>query len=247
VPTRTSDGDLSLNVRSATGRRDAKAMQRGWPFRRTSLTGPKFEITLTLQTGTILEHTPDRATNNGQYFGRSPDMAGDSGQKFISRNRPPRVQITYDDPYDAERKIELPFVMGVMSDLSGPASDVAKPEVADRTFLDIDMDNFESRMAAIEPGTSFQVANKLGDGAGEKLSVSLKFRKMEDFGPAAVARQVPALAKLLEARNQLANLLRYMDGKVDAEAKLKKLLSDKDLMAALNQRAAESSGTGNDD
>lgn len=174
-------------------------------------------------------------------------MAGDSGQKFISRNRPPRVQITYDDPYDAERKIELPFVMGVMSDLSGPASDVAKPEVADRAFLDIDMDNFESRMAAIEPGTSFQAANKLGDGTGEKLSVSLKFRKMEDFGPAAVARQVPALAKLLEARNQLANLLRYMDGKVDAEAKLKKLLSDKDLMAALSQRAAESSGTGNDD
>lgn len=167
-------------------------------------------------------------------------MAGDSGQKFISRNRAPRVQITYDDPYDANRKIELPFVMGVLSDLSGPTPGVEKPEVADRKFLDIDMDNFEGRMAAIEPGTSFQVENKLGDEGGEKLSVSLRFKKMEDFGPAAVARQVPALAKLLEARNQLSNLLRYMDGKVDAEAKLKKLLSDKELLAALGQLQLES-------
>ena len=166
-------------------------------------------------------------------------MAGDSGQRFIGRNRPPRVQITYEDPYDAERKVELPFVMGVLSDLSGPTPGVEKAEVADRGFLDIDMDNFGGRMAAIEPGTSFKVPNKLGDEAGEKLSVSLRFKKIEDFGPAAVARQVPALAKLLEARDQLANLLRYMDGKVDAESQLKKLLSDKELMAALSNRKTE--------
>jgi len=166
-------------------------------------------------------------------------MAGDSGQKFIGRNRPPRVQITYEDPYDAERKIELPFVMGVFSDLSGPNPGVEKPEVADRKFLDIDMDNFGSRMAAIEPGTSFQVENKLGDATGEKISVSLKFKKIEDFSPAQVASQVPALAKLLEARTQLKNLLLFMDGKVDAEAKLKKLLSDKELLAALGERQAQ--------
>lgn len=174
-------------------------------------------------------------------------MAGDSGQKFIGRNRPPRVQITYEDPYDAERKIELPFVMGVLSDLSGPNPGVEKPEVADRKFLDIDMDNFESRMAAIEPGTSFQVTNKLGDTTGEKLAVSLRFKKIEDFSPAQVASQVPALAKLLEARTQLKNLLLFMDGKVDAEAKLKKLLSDKELLAALGERQGQATGTDSSD
>jgi len=100
------------------------------------------------------------------------------------------------------------------------------------------MDNFENRMAAIQPGITMRVENKLGDESGEKLSVNLKFEKMGDFTPAAVARQVPATAKLLEAREQLANLLRYLDGKVAAEDQLKKLLSDPQLMAALNERAA---------
>ncbi|MDK9695590.1 MAG: type VI secretion system contractile sheath small subunit [Siculibacillus sp.] len=167
-------------------------------------------------------------------------MASNSGQAFIKRNRPPRVQISYEDPYDAEKLVELPFVLGVMSDLSGNASEVARPDFADRTFLDFDMDNFENRMSAIKPGVSFKVENKLGDGGGggEKMSVKLQFGKMEDFGPAAVARQVPALAALLEARTQLANLLRYMDGKVSAEDALKKLLADPQLMALLKDRAA---------
>jgi len=169
---------------------------------------------------------------------------GDSGQKFIKLNRPPRVQIQYQDPYDAERMIELPFVMGVMSDLSGNASPVEKPPVAERKFLDIDMDNFDKRMAAIRPGARFRVANKLGSdgGASEQLGVELTFEKMEDFSPAAVARQVPVLAKLLKAREQLANLQRYMDGKVAAEDRLKELLNDPDLMRLLrDRRAAEAS------
>ena len=165
-------------------------------------------------------------------------MATDSGQKFIRRNRAPRVHITYEDPYDAERLIELPFVMGVLSDLSGNNSAVEKPKVEERKFLEFDMDNFENRMAAIEPGVTMRVENKLGDESGEKLTVNLKFEKMADFTPAAVARQVPATAKLLEARKQLANLLRYLDGKVAAEDQLKKLLSDPQLMSALNERAA---------
>jgi type VI secretion system protein ImpB len=86
-----------------------------------------------------------------------------------------------------------------------------------------------------------RVTNKLGDESGEKLSVNLRFDKMADFTPAAVARQVPATAKLLEAREQLANLLRYMDGKVAAEDQLKKLLSDPQLMTALQERAATQS------
>ena len=165
-------------------------------------------------------------------------MATDSGQKFIRRNRAPRVHITYEDPYDAERLIELPFVMGVLSDLSGNNAGVEKPKVEERKFLEFDMDNFESRMAAIEPGVTMRVTNKLGDESGEKLSVNLKFEKMADFTPAAVARQVPATAKLLEAREQLANLLRYLDGKVAAEDQLKKLLSDPQLMTALHERSA---------
>ncbi len=160
-----------------------------------------------------------------------------SGQKFISRNRKPRVHITYEDPYDAERLVELPFVMGVMADLSGNNSTVAKADMNDRAFLDIDMDNFDKRMAAVEPGLTMKVPNKLGDGeGGDKLGVNMKFSKMEDFAPAAMARQVPAMAKLLQAREQLANLLRYMDGKVAAEDSLKKLLADPQLMAAMKQK-----------
>jgi type VI secretion system protein ImpB len=162
-----------------------------------------------------------------------------SGQKFISRNRKPRVHITYEDPYDAEKLIELPFVMGVLADLSGNSSDVAKADMNDRAFLDIDMDNFDKRMAAIEPGLAMKVANKLGDESGEKLSVKLTLKKMEDFSPAAVARQIPATAKLLQAREQLSNLLRYMDGKSAAEGSLKKLLADPQLMAALKEKLAD--------
>ncbi|MGD0561464.1 MAG: type VI secretion system contractile sheath small subunit [Roseiarcus sp.] len=163
-----------------------------------------------------------------------------SGQKFISRNRKPRVHITYEDPYDAERLVELPFVMGVMADLSGNNSAVAKPDMNDRGFLDIDMDNFDKRMAAIEPGLTMKVPNKLGGGeGGDKLSVNLKFSKMEDMSPAAIARQIPATAKLLAAREQLSNLLRYMDGKVAAEDSLKKLLADPQLMSAMKQKLSQ--------
>jgi type VI secretion system protein ImpB len=163
----------------------------------------------------------------------------DSGQKFIRRNRAPRVHITYEDPSNAEKLIELPFVMGVMADLSGNAPGVEKPDVAQRKFLDVDMDNFENRMAAIQPGVNFRVRNKLGEATDEKMQVGLRFNKMDDFKPAQVARQVPALAKLLEARDQLKNLQLYMDGKADAEKKLRELLKDPALMAALQERASK--------
>ena len=163
----------------------------------------------------------------------------DSGQKFIRRNRAPRVHITYEDPTDADKLIELPFVMGVMADLSGNAPGVEKEDIATRKFLDVDMDNFENRMAAIQPGISMRVRNKLGEATDEKMQVNLRFNKMDDFKPAQVARQVPALAKLLEARDQLKNLQLYMDGKADAEKKLRELLKDPALMAALKERAAK--------
>ena len=161
----------------------------------------------------------------------------DSGQKFIKRNRAPRVHISYQDPYDTETLVELPFITGVMADLSGNTPGVEKADVGERKFLDIDMDNFDKRMEAIAPGVSFRVDNKLGDGAeNEKMGVNLRFNKMDDFKPAAVAMQVPALAKLLEARQQLKNLQTYMDGKADAEKKLQELLKDPELMAAMRDK-----------
>ncbi|MCU0831470.1 MAG: type VI secretion system contractile sheath small subunit [Rhizobiaceae bacterium] len=175
-------------------------------------------------------------------------MSSDNGQKFIKRNRPPRVQISYEDPGDAEKVVELPFVMGVMADLSGNASPVEKPAMASRTFADVDMDNLDAYMASIKPAVSMKVENRLGSEAGgEKLGVTLTFSKMADLEPAAVVRQIPALNALLEAREQLANLQRYMDGKVAAEDKLKELLSNPELLKAMAERQtpepAKSDGT----
>src|SRR5271168_1834148 len=128
-------------------------------------------------------------------------MAKDSGQRFIRRNRPPRVHITYENPANAEEKVEIPFVMGVMADLSGNTPGVEKEAlIADRKFLEFDMDNLDARMAAIQPGVSFRVENKLAENPSERMGVQLRFNKMADFEPAAVVRQVPPLKKLLDAR-----------------------------------------------
>jgi type VI secretion system protein ImpB len=158
-----------------------------------------------------------------------------SSQKFIARNRAPRVQIEYDvELYGAEKKIQLPFVMGVLADLSGkPAEPLAS--VADRKFLEIDVDNFDARMKAMKPRVAYQVPNTLtGEG---NLNVELTFDSMDDFSPAAVARKVDALAKLLEAREQLSNLITYMDGKTNAEELVAKLLQDPALMQSLASQA----------
>lgn len=163
-------------------------------------------------------------------------MASDSATGFIKRNRPPRVQISYADPHDAEKQVELPFVMGVMSDLSGNASEVEKPAIAEREFAQISQDTLDDYMESVEPAVALTVPNQLDPDAGDKLSVSLTFRKMDDLNPAEVARQVPALNKLLEARQQLANLQRYMNGKVGAQDQLQALLADPKLMAALEDR-----------
>jgi type VI secretion system protein ImpB len=161
--------------------------------------------------------------------------ADSNGRKLIRRNRPPRVHITYENPANAEEKIELPFVMGVMADLSGNSPGVEKDEVGNRKFREMDMDNFEKRMEAISPGVSLRVKNKLRTEPDEKLAVTLRFDKPADFSPTAIANQVPALKKLLDERTQLANLLRYMDGKAAADQLLRKLLKDPQLMAALQQ------------
>ena len=159
-------------------------------------------------------------------------MAKESSQKFIARNRAPRVQIEYDvEVYGSEKKVNLPFVMGVLADLSGKPAEPLPP-VADRKFLDIDVDNFDSRMKALKPRVAFQVPNTLtGEG---NLNVELTFESMDDFSPAAVARKVDALAKLLQARTQLANLGTYLDGKAGAEKLIAEALKDPALLQSLS-------------
>lgn len=154
-----------------------------------------------------------------------------SGQKFIARNRAPRVQIEYDvEIYGAERKIQLPFVMGVMADLVGKPLE-PQASIDDRKFMDIDIDNFDERMKALKPRVAFQVDNTL-NGEG-KLNVELTFESMDDFSPDAIARKVEPLSKLLEARTQLSNLLTYMDGKNGAEELIGKILQDPTLLQSL--------------
>ncbi len=162
-------------------------------------------------------------------------MAADKSTDFIKRNRPPRVNISYEDPYDSEKTVELPFVMGVMSDLSGNASPVEKEAMEDRDFVDVTAASLDDYMESVAPGLSFNVDNKLGE-EGERLGVNLEFHSMDDFEPAAVARQIPALKKLLEARQHLANLQRYMNSKPKAQEQIKQLLNDPELMAALAAR-----------
>ena len=168
-----------------------------------------------------------------------------SSQKFIARNRAPRVQIEYDvELYGSEKKVQLPFVMGVMADLSGKPTEPLPP-VADRKFLEIDVDNFDDRMKSMKPRAAFRVPNTL-TGEGE-LSVDITFESMDDFSPAAIARKVEPLRKLLEARTQLSNLLTYMDGKTGAEELLNKVLADPTLLQALASSPKPDGAGGQDD
>ena len=154
-----------------------------------------------------------------------------SSQKFIARNRAPRVQIEYDvELYGAEKKMQLPFVMGVLADLSGKPAEPLAP-VAERKFVDIDVDNFDARMKAMKPRVAFQVPNTLtGEG---NLSIDLSFESMDDFTPGAIARRVDSLSQLLAARQQLANLITYMDGKTGAEELIARVIKDPALLQSL--------------
>jgi type VI secretion system protein ImpB len=154
-----------------------------------------------------------------------------SSQKFIGRNRAPRVQIEYDvELYGAQKKVQIPFVMGVMSDLSGDSKEPL-PGVDERKYMAVDVDNFDERMKSMKPRVAISVPNTL-TGQGN-LQVDLTFESMDDFSPAAVARKVDATNKLLEARSQLSNLITYMDGKAGAEDLIAKVLNDPALLKSL--------------
>jgi len=162
-------------------------------------------------------------------------MARESSQKFVGRNRPPRVQLEYDvEVYGAEKKVAVPFVMGGMSDLSG-TNGSELPPVADRKPLDISSENFDSRLKAMRPRINCKVANKLSSEGGE-MRVDLTFESMNEFSPAEVAKKIEPLNKLLEARTHLANLVTYMDGKTGAEDLIAKILNDPALLKALAEK-----------
>lgn len=169
-------------------------------------------------------------------------MSG-SSQKFIARNRAPRVQIEYDvELYGAEKKVQLPFVMGVMSDLAGK-SEVEQPGIADRKFLEIDVDNFDDRMKSMAPRAAFTVPNTLtGEG---NMAVDITFESMNDFSPAAIAAKVEPLKELLDARTQLSNLMTYMDGKSGAEDLIAKIMQDPALLKTLAAQPAPAADSEN--
>lgn len=147
-----------------------------------------------------------------------------SSQKFIARSRPPRVQINYDvERYGAVQAVQLPFVIGVMADLSGSPAE-ALSSIVDRRFLEFDIDNFEERLLSCGPRVAFAVPDTL-TGEGE-LVVDLVFESMDDFDPGVIAAKVEPLNRLLQARRLMVSLLTYIDGRLDAEDLLAETVSD---------------------
>ncbi len=165
----------------------------------------------------------------------------ESIQHKLDRVRPPRVQITYDvEIGGAIVKQELPFVVGILADLSGQP-EAAPPPLRDRRFVEIDRDNFNQIMAAIAPRLALRVDNKLTND-GSKLNVELKFSKMDDFSPASIVNQVEPLRKLFDARKRLADLGRKLDGNDALDQQLQEIVKNTE---ALKQIKASIGGQDN--
>lgn len=169
----------------------------------------------------------------------------ESTQKKLSRIRPPRVQITYDvETGDAIEKKELPMVVGIMADLAGQPKEPL-PWLKERKFIDIDRDNFNQVMASIKPRASFRVANTLEEGDGT-ISADLSFNAIDDFLPAAIVEQVPALKELYDARTRLNDLLAKLDGNDDLEALLQDVASSTEKRDQLRTEAPKQESNGAD-
>lgn len=168
----------------------------------------------------------------------------ESTQHKLDRIRPPRVQITYDvETGGAIQMKELPFVAGILADLSGKPEE-ALPKVADRKFVEIDRDNFNDIMASIRPRLVFQADNKLADD-NTKLNIELKFKNIDDFGPVEVLKQVEPLRKLFDARQRLSDLLTKLDGNDNLDKLLGEILENADGMKEIKTatEAAPEGGT----
>lgn len=162
----------------------------------------------------------------------------ESVQKKLQKIRPPRVQMTYDvEIGDAIEKKELAFVTGVVGDFSGK-SKVPQAKLKDRSFVNIDPDNFDEVMKGIEPRAVYRVVNELGDKDGE-FSVELKFNSMDDFRPESIVQQVEPLKKLLEARTKLADLRNKLAGSEKLEDLLNEVLNNTEHLAKLAQKATK--------
>lgn len=158
----------------------------------------------------------------------------DSVQKRLQKVRPPRVQLTYDvERGDAIEVKELPFVLGVVADLAGQ-SEVEQPKLRERKFVNIDRDNFDDVIKAVEPRAAFQVENKLSDQGG-KFGVDLKFKSMKDFSPDALVAQIEPLRRLIEARSKLADLRNKMAGNDKLEDLLSDVLHNTEQLQALSR------------
>lgn len=155
----------------------------------------------------------------------------DSLQKWVGRNRPPRVQITYDvEIGGAVEKKELPLVVGLLADLSGQPL-VAPPKLKARRLVDIDRDNFNEVMAKIAPRLDLSVPDTHEKNGN--LKIELNFTEFDDFHPEAIVRQVPRLAKLLEARRQLRDLLGKLDGNDELDSLLDNIVQNTEELKAL--------------
>jgi type VI secretion system protein ImpB len=163
----------------------------------------------------------------------------ESTQHKLDRVRKPRVHLTYDVELNgAIQQKELPFVVGVLADLSGKPEEPL-PRLKDRAFAEVDRDNFDKVLAAAKPRLAIQVDNTL-QGDGSKLNVELKFRKMADFDPDQVARQIEPLRKLLEVRERLSNLLNKMDGNDKLEQLLQDVIHNTDALKQLGRETGRS-------
>lgn len=162
----------------------------------------------------------------------------ESIQKRLQKVRPPRVQMTYDvEIGDSIEKKELPFVVGVVGDFGGQ-SEVEQKKLRDRKFVNVDNDNFDEVLKAVEPRAVYRVPNKLNDKGGE-FAVDLKFKSMEDFRPEAVVQQVEPLRKLLEARTKLADLRNKLAGNEKLEDILSDVLSNTEKLGALSKQVTK--------
>ena len=160
----------------------------------------------------------------------------ESLQHKLDRVRAPRVQITYDvEIGDAIEMKEIPFVVGVLADLSGKPEDPL-PRLKDRKFIEIDRDNFNKVLEGMKPRLDYQVENKL-TGGDTKMAVELRFKSLDDFHPERVAEQVQPLKKLVDARSKLSDLLNKLDGNDKLDAILQKVISDTEALQKLGQEA----------
>jgi type VI secretion system protein ImpB len=160
----------------------------------------------------------------------------ESLQHKLDRVRAPRVQITYDvEVGDAIEMKEIPFVMGVLADLSGKP-DEPLPKLKDRKFVEIDRDNFNNVLEGMKPRLAFKVDNKLADD-DTKLAVELRFKSLDDFRPENVAQQITPLRKLIEARQKLSDLMGKLDGNDKLDELLQEVISSTDSLEKLGKEA----------